>query len=519
MGFIDFSLPLAVVTGCVIVVHSLATYFRASKSVSGDAASSRGPREGGRRQLPPGPHEWPLVGSLPRLLFSGKDQADVISDWSRRFGDVFTFTVLGTRFVILSKLELIQKTFVNADINDMAPIPPCNKALSIPPNAGIGIIAASEGPGWKALRRFLMTCLRRTKLGSRSFEIVAADEAERLLANFRSFGEDFFDPLPSVNVAVANVMTQLAMGQTYDFDDEEFQHLTRLADDVFAYFGTGSILSAVPALSYFPSEETRNGEIAIEQMFEFIRKSAERHRADFNAEREPRDLIECFLLEQHERKLKGDLGVFDDNNLLQFTWDVIIGGWQTINTTILWYLLILAYHPDVQLRVQAEIDRVVGRHRRPSLADRPRLPFVEAAMAECYRHSRLLPVQIPHRTRRDVTVAGYHVPAGTYVASNTHFLCSSPELWDKPDEFYPERFLDETGAFDRQREAGMVEFGVGRRACPGEQLSRMELFIMFTFIFQNFIIQLPEGAPHTMQGKSGLTVNPLPFKIRASRRD
>eukprot|EP00057_Strongylocentrotus_purpuratus_P030551 XP_782001.2 PREDICTED: cytochrome P450 18a1 [Strongylocentrotus purpuratus] len=356
------------------------------------------------------------------------------------------------------------------------------------------------------------------KFGPNSIENFAAEEAVRLLDNFHSKDEEFFDPASAVNIAVANITTRLTMGKTFPYDDKEFLRLTQLADDTFDYFGTGAIYSLVPELSYLPSTGNRKGEEAIAEMFDFIRQSVGDHRKHFDPNPEPRDMVECFLLEQHERRSKGDIGVFDDTNMLQFTWDVLIGGWQTTNTTILWYLFILAQQTDAQHRVQAELDRVVGRDRLPALTDRASLPYVHATMAECYRLSGLLPMQIPHRSRCDVTVGGYDVPRGSYVASNTHFLCSSPTLWHEPEEFRPERFIDETGAFDRKREAGLVEFGVGRRACPGEQLSRTELFVLFSHIFHRFIIELHDDVPRTMEGTTGLTVNPLPFKICAIQR-
>nr|XP_054749585.1 cytochrome P450 2F2-like [Lytechinus pictus] len=469
-------------------------------------------------KLPPGPRGLPIIGNLHQFLLTSKKQHEIINEWANEFGDVFTFRIFSTRFVILSSLPVIRKTFQNADINDMATIPPCNKALGIHPDKGVGIIAASEGPEWKDLRRFLISILRKMKLGPNSFEKFAAEEAKRLLDNFHSKNDEFFDPMNAVNIAVANITTRLTMGKRYSYNDKEFLRLTQLADDTFEYFGTGAIFSLVPELSYLPSAGSKRGDESVAEMFDFIRQSVVDHRKHFDPNAEPNDMVECFLLEQHERRLKGDIGVFDDINLLQFTWDILIGGWQTTNTTILWYLFILAQHQVVQHQVQEELDRVIGRDRLPGLRDKGSLPYVLATMAECYRLSGLLPIQIPHRTRCDVTVGRYGVPQGSYVASNTHFLCSSSTLWDEPEEFRPERFLDEDGEFDQKREAGLVEFGAGRRACPGEQLSRTELFILFSHVFHRFVIELDDDVPRTMDGTTGLTVNPLPFKIRATQR-
>ena len=52
-------------------------------------------------------------------------------------------------------------------------------------------------------------------------------------------------------------------------------------------------------------------------------------------------------------------------------------------------------HPDVQIRAQHEIDSVVGRDRMPRLADRPRLPFVDAVIKETLRWRPVAPLSIP----------------------------------------------------------------------------------------------------------------------------
>ena len=48
-------------------------------------------------------------------------------------------------------------------------------------------------------------------------------------------------------------------------------------------------------------------------------------------------------------------------------------------------MLAMALYPDVMRKAQAEIDTVVGRHRMPTFADRPHLPYVRAIVKEVLR--------------------------------------------------------------------------------------------------------------------------------------
>lgn len=60
---------------------------------------------------------------------------------------------------------------------------------------------------------------------------------------------------------------------------------------------------------------------------------------------------------------------------------------------------------------------------------------------------------------------------------------------------------------------------LGKRVCMGEQLAKMELFLMFVSLMQSFTFALPKGAKKPMMtGRYGLTLAPFPFNIVISKR-
>ena len=73
---------------------------------------------------------------------------------------------------------------------------------------------------------------------------------------------------------------------------------------------------------------------------------------------------------------------FKDINLTACISDLIFAGTETTTSTLKWSLTYMATYPDVQKRVQAELDEVVGRDRMPCLADRRHLHFTEATFLE-----------------------------------------------------------------------------------------------------------------------------------------
>ena len=50
--------------------------------------------------------------------------------------------------------------------------------------------------------------------------------------------------------------------------------------------------------------------------------------------------------------------------------DLFVAGGETAATTLRWAILLLSYYPDVQQKMQSEIENVIGKERRPTLEDR-----------------------------------------------------------------------------------------------------------------------------------------------------
>jgi len=49
-------------------------------------------------------------------------------------------------------------------------------------------------------------------------------------------------------------------------------------------------------------------------------------------------------------------------------------------------------HPETQRKAQAEIDRVIGNDRFPTLANMPNLPYTEALVKEVFRWNPVTPL-------------------------------------------------------------------------------------------------------------------------------
>eukprot|EP00079_Xenopus_tropicalis_P018790 XP_004921009.1 PREDICTED: cytochrome P450 2K1-like [Xenopus tropicalis] len=145
------------------------------------------------------------------------------------------------------------------------------------------------------------------------------------------------------------------------------------------------------------------------------------------------------------------------------------------------------------------------------------MPFTNAVIHEILRFADIVPLSVPHETTRDVHFKGYFIPKGTYIIPLLSSVLKDKTQFDAPEEFNPNHFLDSEGNFLKKE--AFMPFSAGRRACPGEILARMELFIFFTSLLQKFSFHSPPGVTNiNLSSDVGFTSVPLEGMICAIPR-
>ena len=78
----------------------------------------------------------------------------------------------------------------------------------------------------------------------------------------------------------------------------------------------------------------------------------------------------------------------------------------------------MCLYPEIQRRAQKEVDSVIGKDRLPTLADRPRLSFVNNVILEVMRWNQAAPLGLPHSPSQDDIFEGYYIPKGCTIFAN-----------------------------------------------------------------------------------------------------
>ncbi|ELW61440.1 cytochrome P450 2J2 [Tupaia chinensis] len=459
------------------------------------------------KNYPPGPWRLSFISVLFHSDFE-KSQLQ-LQQYVKKYGNVLSLPFGHINFIIISGLPLIKEVLLHMEQNFMNR-PMLHSRKRVFKRNGL---IMSNGQEWKEQRRFTLMTLRNFGLGKKSLEERIQEEAHYLAEAMKEENGQPFDPHFKINNAVSNIICSITFGERFEYQDGQFQELLKLLDEVTFLEASVpcQLYNICPWIMRFlpGSHQTlfRNWE----KLKSFVGDVIEKHKRDGNPE-ETRDFIDAYLKEMAKSNASSS---FDEENLVYTTLDLFFAGTETTSTTLRWGLLYLALYPEIQEKVQAEIDRVIGQCQQSSMAFRESMPYTNAFIHEVQRMGNILPLNAPREVTVDTTLAGYHLPKGTMVFTNLTALHKDPTEWATPDTFNPEHFL-ENGQF-KKREA-FLPFSLGKRACLGEQLAKTELFIFFTSLLQKFTFRPPNNEKLSVKIREGMTIAPVSHRLCAVPR-
>ncbi|XP_041477576.1 cytochrome P450 2J4-like [Lytechinus variegatus] len=380
----------------------------------------------------------------------------------------------------------------------------------------LGIIVA-EGEVWRDHRKFTHSVFRELGVGKKSYEDTIRTEMDQLIRAIEEKRGSSFNPNILLGKAVFNVICTIMFGTQYTYDDYDFLKVLNFMN-VFSrnLGGGGSILYLpIPGLAKVPFGVPKLMSKIISEFNDFAQAQIEAHERTIDPDN-PRDYIDRYIIRMAQKK--GTDSTLDQTNLRKSIMDLFFAGSDTTSTTLTWAILFMIAYPEVQSRVQAELDQVIGRDRNAKLDDRPNLPYTNAVLMEIQRKGAIVPLGLPHIAAADVTLDGYTIPKGAIIMANLWKVFNDGNLWKNPDAFKPERFLNQAGELIKKDE--LIFFSTGRRECPGKQLARVEVFLAFTTLLHRFTMTKPPNSPPlSFKGILGIARSASPFEICAVPRD
>ncbi|XXX79857.1 cytochrome P450 [Sorangium sp. So ce134] len=264
-----------------------------------------------------------------------------------------------------------------------------------------------------------------------------------------------------------------------------------------ALFTTFQSLNAKMFL-YFLPERLLPGERAFRDAIARIDETILRIVRERRRSREERHDLLSLLLHARDESGSG----MDDRQLRDELVTMFVAGNETTAITMTWLFYLLDRHPEIDRKLRAEIDQVVG-DRRPTADDLSRMDYAKMVIQEAMR---LYPPSwlLPRVAKEDDQICGYPVRAGATVIVSQYVMHHDPASWEAPLAFDPERFTPERSA-SRPRYAFMP-FGGGPRQCIGNLFAIMEAQILLAVLLRRLRARLVPG--QTVSPQAVTTLRP-----------
>lgn len=454
------------------------------------------------RKYPPSCIGVPLLGRLPMIIrrvwqTPGSNVFRELACDGACKGDVWC-TFLGMRRVVgLTSYDAIFEALSRRG-NDFAFRPPLtdfieHRKVGTPPKVG-GIISSS-GELWKEQRRFALSVMRDLGMGKNTTEKKIQLEARCLVQELQKNNGEAIEPNPVLTRAVSNIITQFVFGFRSSHEDYEFTTFNKLLKSILSDTGGTIILTIMfPALEgTFIAKFFGKEFLDVDQKLKaFIAEKVDQtiaRVAETNNDGDPEHFVEAFLRKQ-ETEPEGSS--FCSSQLVMGVEDLYTAGSETTSTFLNWALLYLAFYRDWQKALQEEVDEELGEVNDVAYKDRLRCHKTMAFIDEIQRHASIVPHNIMHSVAEDCNFRGFCIPKGCFVIPNLYSVHHDPNIWVEPNQFQPSRFLNDEGEY--QSSKFVIPYSIGKRACIGEGLARIEIFIFLTTILRSFDVDLDDEA-------------------------
>uniref|UniRef100_A0A4W5RD00 Cytochrome P450, family 17, subfamily A, polypeptide 1 n=1 Tax=Hucho hucho TaxID=62062 RepID=A0A4W5RD00_9TELE len=470
---------------------------------------------------PPSLPAFPLIGSLLSLR-SNQAPHVLFQKLQQKYGQTYSL-MMGAHTVILVNHHLHAKEVLLKKGKIFAGRPR-TVTTDLLTRDGKDIAFADYSATWRFHRKTVHGALCMFGEGSASIEKIICREALSLCDTLGESGSASLDLSPELTRAVTNVVCSLCFSSSYCRGDPEFEAMLQFSQGIVDTVAKDSLVDIFPWLQVFPNADLRLLKQCVSIRDKLLQKKYEEHKSDYSDHKQ-RDLLDALLRAKRSAENNNTAEIttetvgLSEDHLLMTVGDIFGAGVETTSTVLKWAIAYLIHHPQVQKRIQEELDSVVGGDRPPQLSDRGSLPYLEATIREVLRIRPVAPLLIPHVAQTDTSIGKFTVRKGARIIINLWSLHHDEKEWKNPEMFDPGRFLNKEGTGLCIPSPSYLPFGAGVRVCLGEALAKMEIFLFLSWILQRLTMTVSPGQPlPSLEGKFGVVLQPVKYKVNATPR-
>ncbi|GAU31865.1 hypothetical protein TSUD_114760 [Trifolium subterraneum] len=205
-----------------------------------------------------------------------------------------------------------------------------------------------------------------------------------------------------------------------------------------------------------------------------------------------------------------------EEQMIMLLWEPIIETSDTTLVTSEWAMYELAKDKNRQERLYEELVNVCG-HEKVTEDQLSKLPYLGAIFHETLRKHSPVPIVPLRYVHEDTELGGYHIPAGSEIAINIYGCNMDCDYWENPNQWIPERFLDEK--YEPSDLYKTMAFGGGKRVCAGSLQAMLIACTAIGRLVHEFEWELGQGEEENVD-TMGLTTHRLhPLQVKLKPRN
>uniref|UniRef100_G3QMS9 unspecific monooxygenase n=1 Tax=Gorilla gorilla gorilla TaxID=9595 RepID=G3QMS9_GORGO len=368
-------------------------------------------------------------------------------------------------------------------------------------------ISIAEDEEWKRLRSLLSPTFTSGKL--KEMVPIIAQYGDVLVRNLRREADTGMpvtlkDTSFGVNIDSLNNPQDPFVENTkkllrFDFLDPFF-----LSIIVFPFL---TPILEVLNISVFPRAVTSFLRKSVKRMKESRLEDTQKHRVDF---------LQLMIDSQNSKETESHKAL-SDLELVAQSIIFIFAGYETTSSVLSFITYELATHPDVQQKLQEEIDAVLPNKAPPTYDTVLQMEYLDMVVNETLR---LFPIamRLERVCKKDVEINGMFIPKGVVVMIPSYALHHDPKYWTEPEKFLPERFSKKNK--DNIDPYIYTPFGSGPRNCIGMRFALMNMKLALIRVLQNFSFKPCKETQIPLKLRLGGLLQPeKPIVLKVESRD
>ncbi|XP_067410737.1 1,25-dihydroxyvitamin D(3) 24-hydroxylase, mitochondrial isoform X2 [Emydura macquarii macquarii] len=453
----------------------------------------------------PGPTNWPLLGSLPDVLWKGglKKQHETLADYHRKFGKIFRMKLGAFDSVHIGAPCLLEALYRKESASPQRlEIKPW-KAYRDYRDEGYGLLIL-EGKDWQRVRSaFQKKLMKPTEIVKMDTTVneVLVDFINRIddLCNHKGEIEDLYSEFNKWSFeSICLVLYGKRFGLLQRNVGEEGLNFIKAVKTMMGTFG----MMMVTPVELHKSLNTKVWQAhtnAWDDIFKTAKCSIDRRLEKYSANPSEDFLCDIYFGSQLTKK-----------ELYAAITEFQIAGVETTANSLLWALYNISRNPHVQQKLFQEIQSAVSANESPNAEDLKKMPYLKA----CLKESMRITPSVPFTTRtldKEIVLGDYMLPEGTVLMLNAHALGSNEEYFSNWAQFKPERWLQKNII----NPFAHIPFGIGRRMCVGRRLAELQIHLALCWLVRKYQIVATDNKPvETLHSGILIPSRELPIAFR-----